>query len=315
MGMEQVTAFLTARGDLILLVFVFAAVVFLTLAFASITSSWSGVRRRVTATAGPAVPAGPAMESVQRSSGPGYLQSLMPTDEAKKSELVKFLNSAGYYGNRALLLFQASRLITAFVFGIVTAVLFGRLYPDQPFAFTVVACVALTFVGYMMPRTIVSLRRDRLFEEHRQGFPDFLDLLVICVEAGISVDSAMDRIARDLSRDYPSLARNLSLMALEVRAGKPTREALDNLGIRLGIPEAKAFATLIRQSEELGTSLVQSLRVYSEEMRQKRLSRAEEKASSLPAKLVIPLGFFIFPVVLGVTLLPIAIKLFSSLGI
>ena len=103
-------------------------------------------------------------------------------------------------------------------------------------------------------------------------------------------------------------------MALEVRAGKPTREALDNLGGRLGIPEAKAFATLIRQSEELGTSLVQSLRVYSEEMRQKRLSRAEEKASSLPAKLVIPLGSFIFPVVLGVTLLPIAIKLLSSLG-
>ena len=315
MAMEQVTSFLTARGDLLLLVFVFLSVVFLTFAFASITRSWSGVRRRVTATAGPPVPAGSASESVQRSSGPGYLQGLMPTDEAKKSELVKFLNSAGYYGNRALLIFQASRLGTAFVFGIVTAVLFGRLYPDQPFIFTVLACVGLTFVGYMMPRTIVSLRRDRLFEEHRQGFPDFLDLLVICVEAGISVDSAMDRIARDLARDYPSLARNLSLMALEVRAGKPTREALDNLGVRLGIPEAKSFATLIRQSEELGTSLVQSLRVYSEEMRQKRLSRAEEKASSLPAKLVIPLGFFIFPVVLGVTLLPIALKLFSSLGI
>ena len=90
---------------------------------------------------------------------------------------------------------------------------------------------------------------------------------------------------------------------------------VENFGVRLGIPEAKSFATLIRQSEELGTSLVQSLRVYSEEMRLKRLARAEEKAFALPVKLVLPLGFFIFPVVLGVTLLPVVIKLFSALGI
>lgn len=316
MGMEQVNAILTTHGDMLLLGAVFFAVTFLTFAFASITRSWSSLRRRVTANVVPVVASGPAAPaSLQHDSGPDYLKGLVPTDEARKSELVKFLNSAGYYGNRALVLFQASRLITALVFGILTAVMFGRLYPDKPIIFTIIACIGLTFVGYMMPRTIVSLRRDKLFEQHRQGFPDFLDLLVICVEAGISVDQAMDRISRDLWRDYPSLARNLSFMSLEIRAGKTTRESLDNLGLRLGIPEAKSFATLIRQSEELGTSLVQSLRVYSEEMRQKRLARAEEKAASLPAKLVIPLGFFIFPVVLGVTLLPVAIKLFAALGI
>lgn len=314
--MEQFNAFLATRGDLLLLVTVFMAVAFLTFAFGSITRSWSGVRRRVSAQGGPTIPS-PALPtaSVQLSSAPDYLKGLMPTDEAKKSELVKFLNSSGYYGNRALVWFQASRIATALVCGIATAVMFGRLYPNRPITYTILACIALTFVGYMLPRAIVSVRRDKLFEEHRQGFPDFLDLLVICVEAGISVDAAMDRIARDLGRDYPSLSRNLSFLALEVRAGKSTRESLDNLGMRLGIPEAKAFATLIRQSEELGTSLVQSLRVYSVEMRQKRLARAEEKASSLPAKLVIPLGFFIFPVVLGVTLLPVAIKLFTALGI
>lgn len=201
------------------------------------------------------------------------------------------------------------------VCGLVTAVLFSRLYPGRSIIFSVLAAVVLTGIGYMLPRAIVSVRRDKLFEEHRQGFPDFLDLLVICVEAGISVDSAMERISRDLANDYPSLARNLGFMSLEMRAGKTTREALENLGIRLGIPEAKSFATLIRQSEELGTSLVTSLRVYSEEMRQKRLARAEEKAFALPVKLVLPLGFFIFPVVLGVTLLPVVIKLFSALGI
>lgn len=255
------------------------------------------------------------MASVQRSSGPDYLKGLVPTDEAKKSALVKFLNSAGYYGNSTLVWFQASRIAMAVFCGIATAALFGRLYPGRPIAYTLLAAVALTFIGYMLPRAIVSVRRDKLFEEHRQGFPDFLDLLVICVEAGISVDSAMERISRDLARDYPSLSRNLSFMSLEIRAGKSTRDALENLGSRLGIPEARSFSTLIRQSEELGTSLVTSLRVYSEEMRQKRLARAEEKAASLPAKLVLPLGFFIFPVVLGVTLLPVAIKLFAALGI
>jgi tight adherence protein C len=314
--MEQIITYLTSRGDLLLFAAVFLAVVSLTFAFGTITMSWSGVRRRVSASGGaPFSAVSVPTATVQRSSGPDYLKGLVPTDEAKKSELIKFLNSAGYYGNRALVLFQASRIGTALICGILTAALFGRLYPGRPVAFTILAAVGLTFIGYMLPRAIVSVRRDKLFEEHRQGFPDFLDLLVICVEAGIGVDAAMDRISRDLARDYPSLARNLSFMSLEMRAGKSTRESLENLGVRLGIPEAKSFATLIRQSEELGTSLVQSLRVYSEEMRQKRLARAEEKAFSLPVKLVLPLGFFIFPVVLGVTLLPVVIKLFGALGI
>lgn len=313
--MEQLTSLLANRGDILLMAAVFLAVASLTFAFGTITASWSSMRRRVGAT-GSVGSSGPApVTSVLHSSEPDYLKGLVPTDEAKKSELVKFLNSAGYYGNRALVWFQASRLATALVLGLVTALLFGRLYPGRPFLFTALAAIAMTFFGYMLPRSIVSVSRDKLFEEHRQGFPDFLDLLVICVEAGIGVDAAMDRISHDLANDYPSLARNLAFMSLELRAGKSTREALDNLGVRLGIPEAKSFATLIRQSEELGTSLVQSLRVYSEEMRLKRLARAEEKANSLPVKLVVPLAFFIFPVVLGVTLLPVAIKLYSALGI
>ena len=99
------------------------------------------------------------------------------------------------------------------------------------------------------------------------------------------------------------------------RAGKTTREALDNLAIRLGIDEGRSFARLIQQSEELGSSLIQSLRVYSNEMRAKRLARAEEKAHSLPVKLVLPLALFIFPVILGITLMPVAMKLYKALGI
>jgi tight adherence protein C len=172
-----------------------------------------------------------------------------------------------------------------------------------------------TALGYFLPRSLVSLRRDALCQQHRQGFPDFLDLLIICVDAGIGVESAIDRLHKELYSAYPSLAHNLHLMNLELRAGRTMREALDNLSERLGIEEAKSFATLLQQSEELGSSLVQSLRVYSDEMRAKRLVRAEEKAHALPAKLVIPLGFCIFPVILGVTLMPVAIRVFRALGI
>jgi tight adherence protein C len=314
--LDRISSLLTSNGDVLLLAAVFLSVVFLTFAFASITRSWSGVRRRIALSRTSSLPGNVNLtDTVQFSSGPDYLKGLLPVDEAKKSELTKFMNSAGYYGNRALVLLQASRIASALVCGILTAILFGRLYPNQPISYTILASIVLTYIGYMLPRALISVRRDKLFEEHRQGFPDFLDLLVICVEAGISVDAAMERISRDIRRDYPSLARNLSFMSLEIRAGMSTKETLNNLGMRLGIPEAKSFATLIRQSEELGTSLVQSLRVYSEEMRQKRLAKAEEKAASLPAKLVLPLGFFIFPVVLGVTLLPVAIKLFAALGV
>lgn len=311
--MEQLTSLMSARGEFVLFTAIFLAVSLLTFAFGTITATWSDVRRRAAAGSAGVQRGGSA--SIIRGSQPDFLRGLVPTDEAKKSDLVKFLNSAGFYGTGPLVWFQAIRIASAVGLGMATALLYGRIFPDHSVLAVAAVSVIMTFFGYMLPRAVLSVRRDKLFEEHRQGFPDFLDLLVICVEAGIGVDSAMERISRDLVRDYPSLARNLGFMSLELRAGKSTREALENLGIRLGIPEARSFATLIQQSEELGSSLVQSLRVYSDEMRAKRLSRAEEKAQSLPVKLVLPLAVFIFPVILGVTLMPVAIKLFRALGI
>lgn len=314
--MEQLTKFLLERGDLIFYFTVFASVVLVTFAISNMTTSWSDVRRRTVAAAGNQnIDLNVPNDLLQNRPKSSILEGLLPTSEAKKGELTRFVNTSGYYGPYAVLKFQLVRVISAVAFGLLTASFYGRLYPKHPFIFAVAASLFMTLLGYMFPRTIVSLGRDKLFEEHRQGFPDFLDLLVICVEAGIGIDAAIERVGRDLGRDYPSLSRNLGFMSLELRAGRSTREALENLAERLGIDEAKSFATLIQQSEELGTSLVQSLRVYSDEMRHKRLSRAEEKAHSLPVKLVLPLALFIFPVILGITLMPVAIKLFQALKI
>ncbi len=169
-------------------------------------------------------------------------------------------------------------------------------------------------VGYLTPSFYVKRRIGRRTTQHRQGFPDFMDLMVVCSEAGLSMEAAIDRIARELVEGYPSLAENLYMASLEMRAGKAFPEALERMGERLNIQEAGMLATLLQQSAELGTSLSQSLRVYSDEMRNKRMSRAEEKAYALPAKLVVPLTIFVFPVLIVTLMLPAIIRVMGSFG-
>jgi tight adherence protein C len=163
-------------------------------------------------------------------------------------------------------------------------------------------------IGYMLPVFWLSKRIAKKSLEHRSGFPDFMDLLVVCADAGVSMEASLNRVGSELAESYPSLSANLHLATLEIRAGKTISDALEHLGERLAIDEARAFATLLQQSEELGSSLTEALRVYSDEMRHKRLSRAEEKAHALPAKLVLPLGLFIFPILFVVILLPAVMK-------
>ncbi len=165
-------------------------------------------------------------------------------------------------------------------------------------------------VGYVAPSVYLDRRIASRREEHRAGFPDFMDLLVVCADAGLSMEAALDRVGRELADSYPSLTANIHMANLEIRAGRPLTEALDHFADRLGLEEARSFATLIQQSDELGSSITDALRVYSDDMRHKRLSRAEEKAYSLPAKLSIPMMVCIFPVLFVVILLPVAVRLY-----
>jgi tight adherence protein C len=164
-------------------------------------------------------------------------------------------------------------------------------------------------LGYLVP----SFYLDRLIAakriEHQGGFPDFMDLLVVCADAGLSMEAALDRVGRELSDSYPSLGANIHMTTLEIRAGRTMAEALEHLADRLGLEEARSFATLIQQSDLLGSSISDALRVYSDDMRHKRLSRAEEKAYSLPAKLSVPMMVCIFPVLFVVILLPVIVRL------
>jgi tight adherence protein C len=164
-------------------------------------------------------------------------------------------------------------------------------------------------LGYLLPSLYLDRRIKGRRLEHQSGFPDFMDLLVVCADAGLSMEAALDRVGRELGVSYPSLAANIHMANLEIRAGRTMTEALEHLGDRLGLDEARSFATLIQQSDELGSSIGDALRVYSDDMRHKRLSRAEEKAYALPAKLAVPMMLCIFPVLFIVILCPVIVRL------
>ena len=172
--------------------------------------------------------------------------------------------------------------------------------------------MAAGVVGYLVPSLYLDRRIAAKRLEHQAGFPDFMDLLVVCADAGLSMEASLDRIGRELGVSYPSLAANIHMANLEIRAGRTMTEALEHLGDRLGLDEARSFATLIAQSDELGSSIGDALRVYSDDMRHKRLSRAEEKAYSLPAKLAVPMMVCIFPVLFIVILCPVIVRLATN---
>jgi tight adherence protein C len=163
--------------------------------------------------------------------------------------------------------------------------------------------------GYFLPGFVLSRMVVKKRLEYRNGFPDFMDLMIVCADAGLSMEAGIERVSRELAKTYPSLSENLQLVSLELRAGRSLDDALKSLSDRLSLDEVRSFATLLQQSKELGTSLSGALRVFSDEMRHKRMSVAEEKAHALPAKMSVPVTVCILPVVLMVAIIPIIVKM------
>jgi tight adherence protein C len=223
-------------------------------------------------------------------------------------ELRRRLIQAGYLDARAPALFFLARAVAAVVLAALAFFAAAYVLSDDSAMFWPMVLVG-GILGYFVPSLYLSRVISVRTTEHRTGFPDFMDLLVVCADAGLSMESALDRVGRELADSYRSLSANIHMATLEMRAGRTLGETLDHLADRLGLEEARSFATLLQQSEKLGSSLTEALRVYSDDMRHKRMSRAEEKAYSLPAKLSVPLTLCVFPVVIIVILLPVYVKL------
>jgi tight adherence protein C len=232
-----------------------------------------------------------------------YTASNEDATKVLRNRLVK----AGLFDPRAVGYFFVGR--TVFAIGLAVVMYFFSPVAESNSMFWLAVMLG-GIVGYIGPSLYIDQRIKTRRIEHQAGFPDFMDLLVVCADAGLSMEAALDRVGRELGDSYPSLSANIHLANLEIRAGRTLSESLDHLSDRLGLEEARSFAILIQQSEELGSSITDALRVYSDDMRHKRLSRAEEKAYSLPAKLSVPMMLFIFPVLFVVILLPVFVRLY-----
>jgi len=181
------------------------------------------------------------------------------------------------------------------------------------FPLTLGLCLYFAILGFYLPEIWLRVKTARRREKLMRGFPDALDLLVVCVEAGMGMDAAINRVAREIKLSNSELSEEFRLMSLELRAGKSRRDALKNLALRSNIEDVNSLATLLIQTDRFGGSIARALRVYSDTFRTKRYQRAEEKAAKIPVKLVFPLILFIMPSLFVVLAGPAALQLYRAL--
>jgi len=242
-----------------------------------------------------------------------FANHLTLPDEEEISKIRARLARAGFYGTSVVKFYYAIRILAI----VLPLLLFLSFWAIFQFKFdlkqSALISTSLILAGLILPSAFVRWRESAQTQKNRNGFPDMMDLLVACIEAGLGMNAALLRVADEIGGRYPPLKINLDLLNLELRAGREQNQGLMNFAHRVNLEEAKALAVMIRQSEEMGSSLGKSLRAFSDEMRNKRQMRAEEKAMALPAKMTVPLILFIFPAILAMLMTPAVIRVMDGL--
>jgi tight adherence protein C len=230
-----------------------------------------------------------------------------PRRDDERGRLALKLARAGLRGPYAAQLFSGGRMVLAFTGLLVylaLAALLARPLPGGPSL-----GVILLAVGYYLPAAWLARRTRERQTAIEHGLPDALDLLVTCVEAGLGLDAAMQRVAEELVLAHPVLARELQLTSFEVNAGIPRIEALRRLASRTGVPDLKSLAATLHQTEVFGTGVANALRIQADGMRIQRMQRAEERAATVSVKLTVPLVLFILPSIFAVILGPAIVNM------
>ncbi len=240
-------------------------------------------------------------------------QAGLNLDDTKSDILREKLRAAGFTSSLAPRIYTLLRL--GLVVVLPTAFVFGSLALGQEMTFLrlyLVGSICGAF-GLLVPSLIIRIRADRRREAMTNGFPDALDLILIAVEAGLGLEAALDRVAREMAVSHPLVAQMLATATLRLRAGATREEALRQMANEAGIDEIRSFSTLLIQSDKLGTSIGATLRVYAGEMRERRRMRAEEKAHRLPVLLSVPLVVCMLPTMIGVLMLPAIVRVIRNL--
>lgn len=253
------------------------------------------------------------VQRVIKLSGP--LAKLAPPQQGweNSSLRIRFMN-AGYRLSSAPVLFFAAKTLLALLLPTLVAIYFGITATDKirP-AMVLSMLVAVAALGYLLPNAWLMWRIKNRQREIFESFPDALDLMTVCVEAGLALDAALARVGDEMRLKSVILAEELHLVSLEMRAGSGREKALRNLALRTGVGEIDSLVALLVQSDRFGTSVADSLRIHSDNLRTKRRLRAEEAAAKIAVKLMFPLIFCIFPALMLVLLGPSFITIFKVL--
>ncbi|SHH85661.1 type II secretion system F family protein [Marivita hallyeonensis] len=218
-----------------------------------------------------------------------YAQFLEPQDAKELSDVRAKLLQAGYRTKDAVQLYYFSQFALG-IGGLILGVAYFTLIMDNSTATTqqtILYTLGPGAAGYMFPKYWITKRVQTRQEEIEGGFPDSLDMMLVCVEAGQSMDQAIVRVSTELRASYPSLADEFELVSFEMKAGKDKSTVLNDMGERCGVQDVMSFVTVLNQSQSFGTPISDALRVYAAEMRDKRVMRAEEKANKLPTKMTL----------------------------
>ena len=233
----------------------------------------------------------------------------VPEGDWQNSQLrLKFIR-AGFRGPTAAQTYFTFKTTLTLILPLLVALLMFVWSPATSYPRLALYAVSLAGIGYYLPDIYLRWMTSRRSDEMRDTLPDLIDLLVICTEAGLGMDGAINRVSLEIARSSKILAEEFNLAALEIRAGSGRSTALKNLALRINLEDLDGLVSMLVQADRFGTSVAESLRIQSEVMRMKRVQRAEEIAAKVPVKMLIPLIFFIFPALLSVLIGPAVIQI------
>jgi len=263
--------------------------------------------------------AGPGEELAQAPGTAGWLGLMarlgerLRVPENEQREKTRDLMALGMRGEQAARLFNGAKLLCAAGLPALLAIVFLGVLGADPYG-ALPALVLSVFVGFQLPDHWLRRRLRTRRREIARGIPDLLDLLVISLESGVSLDYALAETGRDIERAHPALAEELYLFQLELQAGASRRQALRNLGQRSGEPEMRRVASVLLQGDRFGTGIARQLRAHAKRVRMKRRQQAEEQAQKTPVKIIFPVFFLIMPALFLVTAGPAVLILISGIN-
>ncbi len=238
-----------------------------------------------------------------------YSQFLEPQDEKELSDIRMKLLQAGYRSKDAVQMYFFAQMALGVLLlgvGIVYFLMFVN-GPDATLQQKMMYILGPGAMGYLGPKYWINKRVEKRKEEIQSGFPDALDMMLVCVDAGQSMDQSIVRISKELRASYPALADEFEIISHEMKAGKDKTQVLNDMSERCGVQDVSSFVTVLNQAQTFGTSISDALRVYAGEMRDKRVMRAEEKANQLPTKMTLTTMMLTVPPLLIILVGPSAV--------